>query len=181
MGADLLGYERGALLSDCGRYRWLLWRVWDLQKPRVLWCMFNPSTADATKDDPTITLITRISEANGYGALEVVNMLPVRSPDPQRAMAWHAAGHVAEHRQNRDWMRARAAACARTVAAWGALPYAPGLEELRADALQALRTRTAPLLCVRPTAAGYPTHPLARGRHKVAPGTQLQAWLEVSG
>lgn len=41
----------GAVISDCGRYRYALWRMWDNRLPSVLFIGLNPSTADATKDD----------------------------------------------------------------------------------------------------------------------------------
>lgn len=44
----------GADLSECGRYRFNLWRAWAAEKGWALFCGLNPSTADATKDDPTI-------------------------------------------------------------------------------------------------------------------------------
>lgn len=43
----------GAELSECGRYRYKLWRIWDQETPPVMFLMLNPSTADANKDDPT--------------------------------------------------------------------------------------------------------------------------------
>lgn len=42
----------GAILD--GPYRYRLWRIWDRALPMVCWVMLNPSTADATEDDPTI-------------------------------------------------------------------------------------------------------------------------------
>lgn len=46
--------ERDAVISDDGRYRYLLWRCWDPNRATVTWIMLNPSTADALQDDPTI-------------------------------------------------------------------------------------------------------------------------------
>src|ERR1700730_4474366 len=52
--ADLAG-ERGAHISDCGTYRYRLWREWDRSLPTLAFLMLNPSTADHLTDDPTIT------------------------------------------------------------------------------------------------------------------------------
>lgn len=44
----------GAELSPCGRYRYRLWRAWATEGRSALIVGLNPSTADATEDDPTI-------------------------------------------------------------------------------------------------------------------------------
>ncbi|SAL75871.1 hypothetical protein AWB68_04863 [Caballeronia choica] len=49
-----LAGERGAQLSDCGSYRYRLWREWDTSRPTLAFLMLNPSTADHLNDDPTI-------------------------------------------------------------------------------------------------------------------------------
>lgn len=41
-----------AIISDCGRFRYMLRRSWDISRPAVTFVMLNPSTADAEKDDP---------------------------------------------------------------------------------------------------------------------------------
>ena len=48
--------ENDAVISDCGKYRYLLRRTWDHGKPRALLVMLNPSTADATIDDADVYL-----------------------------------------------------------------------------------------------------------------------------
>jgi len=45
---------RTAHISDCGRYRYSLTRVWDPGLPRATFCMLNPSKADAKVDDHTV-------------------------------------------------------------------------------------------------------------------------------
>ena len=73
----------GAEISDCGKCRWQLWRIWDDSKPKILWIMHNPSTADAEKDDPTIRRIINFSKSWGFGGLYVGNVFPYRSTNPK--------------------------------------------------------------------------------------------------
>lgn len=83
---DLFPYqvtvEKGATISDCGLYRYALWRIWDKTKPLVLWIMHNPSTADADKDDPTIRRIIGFTKSWGYGGFYVGNLSPYRATNP---------------------------------------------------------------------------------------------------
>jgi hypothetical protein len=78
---DLAG-ERGAHVSDCGAYRYRLWREWDRSRPTLAFLMLNPSTADHLTDDPTITRCLSRAVAGKYGRLEVANLFPLRATDP---------------------------------------------------------------------------------------------------
>src|SRR5687768_14620957 len=73
----------GAIFSDCERYRYRLWRVWDKSKPRICFVMLNPSTADENQLDPTVSRCKKRAEVLGYGGLEVVNIFALRSTDPK--------------------------------------------------------------------------------------------------
>lgn len=75
--------EKGAIISDCKKYRFKLWRIWDESKPNVLWVMHNPSKADANESDRTIDKIIRFSKAWGYGGIYVGNLFAYRSTDPK--------------------------------------------------------------------------------------------------
>jgi hypothetical protein len=72
----------GALFSPCRTWRYRLWRAWNLEKPRLVFVMLNPSTADETKPDATITRCMLRAKNMGYGGLEVVNIFALRSTDP---------------------------------------------------------------------------------------------------
>jgi hypothetical protein len=52
-------------LSDCGTYRYELWRRW-AEGPHVLFVMLNPSTADAVTDDATIRKCIGYAKRWGY-------------------------------------------------------------------------------------------------------------------
>jgi DNA (cytosine-5)-methyltransferase 1 len=61
--------------------------------------MFNPSTADSSIDDPTITLLCHVAAHNGYGGIVVVNGIPLRSSAPEPVPTISAQGtHIAEVR-----------------------------------------------------------------------------------
>ncbi len=65
------------------RYRYRLSRAWAGPQPRVVWCMLNPSHADATLSDRTLDRVIGFSKSWGYGAAEVVNLFAWRSSDPR--------------------------------------------------------------------------------------------------
>lgn len=75
--------KKGAVISDCGKYRYKLWRIWDDTKPKILWIMHNPSTADGDHDDPTIRRIINFSKSWGFGGLYVGNIYPYRATNPK--------------------------------------------------------------------------------------------------
>lgn len=79
--------SQGALISKCGRYRDRLWRRWDDQRPVLLVCMLNPSTANGEEDDPTIRRVVGFAERMGYGGIEIVNLFTLRSKNPTDLLA----------------------------------------------------------------------------------------------
>jgi hypothetical protein len=84
--ADLFAPSRpltGAKISDCGLYRYHLWRVWDDTLPVMVWVMMNPSTADQTDDDPTIRRCVGFAKRDGFGGISVRNVFALRSTDPK--------------------------------------------------------------------------------------------------
>lgn len=105
----------GAIFSDCERYRYRLWRVWDEGKPRLCFVMLNPSTATHEVLDPTVSRCKTRAETLGYGGLEVVNIFALRSTDP-RAL-YEVADPVGPG--NIDAIVDAAKSCAITICAWG--------------------------------------------------------------
>ena len=47
--------KSSALFSECRTYRYALWRVWDESLDSILFIGLNPSTADESHNDPTIS------------------------------------------------------------------------------------------------------------------------------
>jgi hypothetical protein len=146
------GLGRSAVLSPDGKYRYRLDRRW-ADGPTVAWVMLNPSTADGTSDDATLTRITRFSRSWGFGALTVVNLYAWRATDP--AELWRAADPVGP---DTDWHILQAVAGHEVVVAWGA----HGKAERIAEVLNLIASSTG---AGRPhalglTKTGQPRHPL---------------------
>lgn len=143
-----------ALLSPCNTYRYRLGRSWGAGAADV-WIMLNPSTADATIDDPTIRRCVGFSRGWGAGSLVVVNLFALRATDPAEL-----AHHSDSVGPDNDRHIAEAAIEASInggmiLAAWGAHPMATE----RAAAVARLVGPTT-LLCLGTTKAGAPRHPL---------------------
>ena len=73
----------GATFSPCGKYRHLLWRRWNASKPVLNLLMLNPSVANATQGDATVTRQIKRAGLLGFGALLVTNAYDLISTDPK--------------------------------------------------------------------------------------------------
>lgn len=146
------GQANGAIIV--GMHRYLLWRTWDTTRPRHLWVLLNPSTADATSDDPTLRRCAGFSRDWGYGGLEMVNLFALRATDPRELL--RAEEPIGS--ENDRYIAAAAARAAGIVVAWGAR----GTLLRRDQAVLALLSRHAacPLHCLGTTRKDCPRHPL---------------------
>lgn len=70
-----------AQISGCGSYRYSLTRDWG-PGGYVMFIGLNPSTADATMDDPTIRRCIGYAKDWGYQKLVMTNLFAYRSTDP---------------------------------------------------------------------------------------------------
>lgn len=151
---------KGAVLSDCGRYRYLLERHWDGAGEAVGFLMLNPSTADAFEDDPTIRRCIGFAKSWGYKSLYVANLFAYRATDPSELTALTvetAAG------PDRDWFLQRMGMqCRVVVAGWGAsLPKYADRGFLVRTCDQTTDSLGAPEVhCLGTTRSGQPRHPL---------------------
>lgn len=75
--------NRETIFSPCRKYRYTLWREWDSKLPYVQFIGLNPSTADETKDDPTVRRCINYAKSWGYGALCMTNIFAFRATDPK--------------------------------------------------------------------------------------------------
>lgn len=186
----LNGMTRAARLSKCGTYRWTLARTWDPLRQALVVVMFGPSDADDKIDDPTITLLCHIAAHNGYGCIVVVNGIPLRSSktEPQYAMLewdktqdWGARDAL---QSNLAEVTSAVQRAGHVLIAWGALAgktvaSADWFDNVREE-IQCALPEGVPLLCLGKTKAGYPLHPMARGKLKVPKDAKLLPWSEAA-
>lgn len=76
----------GATISPCGKYRYKLWRIWDDLRPIMVFCMLNPSTADASTDDPTIRRCLGFAKREHHGGIIVINVFALRATNPKELL-----------------------------------------------------------------------------------------------
>lgn len=142
---------RSALFDPTGRYRYLLGRLWDPGRPRLLAIMLNPSAADAERDDPTIRRVTAFARAWGFGALETANLFAFRTHSPE--ILRKAPDPVGPDNDRR--LRAAARRAGAILVAWGNEGRLLGRDEAVLALLAGQR-----LHCLGVNRTGAPRHPL---------------------
>ena len=138
-----------AKLSDCRKYRYALWRTWDDSKPYVMIVGLNPSTADETKDDPTLTRCIKFAKYWGYGGLCMANLFAFRATEPSDMMASSDPVGL----ENDSWLSKLSKDAGIVVAAWGN----DGSHLGRSSAIKAMLPN---LHCIKMNKSGEPAHPL---------------------
>ena len=78
-----------AVFSKDRVYRYLLTRRVGVQDSTCLFIMLNPSTADETQNDPTVTRCIRYARRWGFGKLEVCNIFAYRATNPKELYTPH--------------------------------------------------------------------------------------------
>jgi hypothetical protein len=75
--------EAGAAFSEDRRHRYELWRIWDRKVRKMVVIGLNPSTADETKNDPTIRRCINFAQRERCGGLVMLNLFGFRATDPK--------------------------------------------------------------------------------------------------
>jgi hypothetical protein len=141
--------SNGASFSECRKYRYSLWRIWDVEKPMVMFIGLNPSTANENGDDPTIRRVKKFAFDWGFGGVYMMNLF-----------AWVTA-YPEELKQAEDpiggandfQLRQIGKICNEIIFAWGSFPEA--IE--RAEEVKAMFPGAKALLV---NSNGSPRHPL---------------------
>ncbi|MGV8830645.1 MAG: DUF1643 domain-containing protein [Devosia sp.] len=151
------GVQGDASFSADGRYRRLMrrWTGDGFPARYVLFIGMNPSTADATVNDPTCAREWSFTRREGFSAMVKANVGDYRATDPKMLLA---PGVEAVSPDNLPTIRQAAAGAGMVIVCHGKLnkALAPAGKAL-IDALRADRTT---LWCFGTNADGSPKHPL---------------------
>lgn len=166
---DLFAAEKGAEISGCGRYRYVLWRRWDKARPRLVYIMLNPSTADADHDDATIRVCCGRAYRLGYGGIRVVNLFAYRATDPAELVKLTPAERIGPE-NDQALQRNLGGDRDMLVAAWGDDGLLPGWRRPRAREVLELVAHDLgyTVHALGLTKSGQPRHPL-RISYQTAP------------
>lgn len=147
--------QRGAIMSPCGTYRWLIWETWSLD-PFLGMNLLNPSTASHLVDDPTWVRGRRragCSTMPRYGGLLLWNAFAFRATDPADMKA--AVDPVGP--LNDQFIDAALDASDRVIVGWGAHGDHLGRDE---QVKARMRAKGVSPYCLKLTKGGQPGHPL---------------------
>lgn len=75
------------ILSDCGTYRYALWKTWDESLPYAVFIGFTPSAADEAGENPVVEQYVRLAIEWGYGGICLLNMFARLSNGPETAFS----------------------------------------------------------------------------------------------
>lgn len=161
--------NRETIFSPDRVYRYTLWREWGVKfegktqplfeplKPSlndyVQFIGLNPSTADETKDDPTVRRCIDFAKQWGFGAMCMTNLFAFRATDP-KAMKVRS---FPEGEGNIEWLCKIGANAGLIVVAWGSHGAHYHRDQM---VLNILRGNNLKLHCLGRNQDGTPKHPL---------------------
>ena len=146
---SLFPCAKGAEFSSCGRYRYKLWRIWDESKPLAMCIGLNPSTANADKNDQTISYLIKMLGILGYGGFYMMNLFAWISSKPDDLLT--CEDPLGE---NDKKLKEVEAICQDVIVCWGSFKQAEKrIKEVLPNYPKAK--------CFGFSATGNPFHPLA--------------------
>ena len=148
------GSISGALFSDDNRrFRYALWRIWERTGDHLLFIGLNPSTANGTKDDPTVVRMANFAKSWGFGGLFVGNLFSIVSANPavlltDTSKELYGGPNDAAIKQMREL-------CTLVVVGWGEFGKHFGYRPAAV-----LDLVGEPVHCIKVNRSGEPSHPL---------------------
>lgn len=148
MGIANLFDDNGAEFSADKKYRYALWRIWNSEKPLVMFIGLNPSKATENANDNTITKVIKVARNNGFGGLYMMNLFAYITPHPEELKK--CKDPLGD---NDGWLEKVAPKCKRIVFAWG------NFKEAKERSEQVVKMFDSPH-CFVQNKNGSPKHPL---------------------
>lgn len=145
----------GATFSPDKKYRFTLWRRWDLNRPMAMFIGLNPSTANDKKNDRTISRVTDFARDWGCGGFYMMNLFAFVTPYPQDLPKGREPGEA----ENDEWIEKVNLECDRVCLAWGAFGQVKSQRYIRERA-SVVAARYPGAYCLGRTKGGHPCHPL---------------------
>ncbi len=144
----------GAMFNGSDRtFRYALWRVWNPLGDKLLFIGLNPSTANGTKDDPTIRRLIGFAKAWGFGGLFAGNLFSLVTAFPE--ILWtHSSAQKPDIVNDNAILRMKQLSM-KVLVAWGNEGIHAG-----GRPAEVLKLLGDPVHCFKTTAAGEPNHPL---------------------
>jgi hypothetical protein len=151
------GVNGDAVFSRDGRYRPIMrrWTGDEFPERYILFIGMNPSTADASANDPTCAREWQFALREGYSAMVKTNVGDYRATNPKDLMA---DGLAVSSPENLPAIRKIAQVAGQVVLCHGKLN--PPLAVAAREIVAALREDKIPLWCFGTNGDGSPKHPL---------------------
>lgn len=135
---------RGAVVDNQRRYQ--LWRIWDQNKPLILYILLNPSHADARNDDRTVLKLINFTQKFGFGGFYLGNLHSNITPYPKDLKNVV----IPNDSKNIKHLRKMKQKCVKVVFGWGNAGYLP----------KWLKEMVENPFCFKHNQNGSPKHPL---------------------
>lgn len=149
--------QKTAKFSNCRKYRYALYRIWDDKLLRAVFICLNPSTADETKDDPTIRKCVKYASDWGFGGICMVNLFGFRATDPNVMKAEFCPKAPDNGSFNDFWILEEAKAAGIVICAWGN----DGSHLNRSKEVKSMLRGNGLKMCyLKMNGTGEPSHPL---------------------
>jgi len=148
--------KKSAEISECKKYRYDLFRVWDENKPYLMFIGLNPSTADYEQDDNTIRRCIDFAKNLNFGGICMCNLFALRSTNPKNMLL-----HTSPIGDKNDfYIKKHAKYAGMIIVAWGNKG-----NHLNRDK-EVIKIINRPVFALDINKSGQPKHPLYIPRNK---------------
>lgn len=170
-----LEVHKMAILSPCGTYRYELRRTWHESSTKLIIIGLNPSTADATNDDPTIRKCVGFAKRWKFGGIIMLNLFAYRAAYPKllKVMLERRKFDIVGPDNDETILGVTGLPNTKILCAWGTHGVLSGRGAEVLETLRSMSGRARRINHLGLTKGGYPKHPLY-----LPYTTRLQEWTE---